>query len=77
LPEFEFCYDVSQLVQYPKVIKAHKKVETKLTDAIGKEGMFAEVHERVSSHVLSKQTARTLNRSTTSAFLSERQEYIL
>jgi hypothetical protein len=54
LLEFAFCYDASQLVQYPKVIRAHKKVETKLTDAIGKEGMFAEVHERVSSRVLSR-----------------------
>jgi hypothetical protein len=76
LLEFAFCYDANQLVQYPKVIKAYKKVETKLTDAIGKEGMFVEVHERVSSHVLSKQIACILNRSTTSAFLSERQKYI-
>jgi hypothetical protein len=51
LLEFAFCYDASQLVQYPKVIKTHKKVETKLTEAIGKEGMSAEVYERVSSHV--------------------------
>jgi len=77
LLEFAFCYDASQLVQYPKVIKARKKVETKLADALGKEGMFAEAYERVSSHVLSKQTASTLNRSTTSACFSERQEYIL
>lgn len=35
------------------------------------------VHERVSGRVLSKQTVGTLNRSTTSACLSERQEYIL
>jgi len=77
LLEFAFCYDANQLVQYPKVIKAHKKVETKLTDAIGKEGIFVEVHERVSSHVLSKQTARILNRSTISGCLSERRDYIL